>query len=107
MQLPPEQVAGLVAEVQPLAKRQYVPGGDNNSPQEEMGPDGVTVSFDYRFHTGDHAPEDLTPDFPDDYAIYVLEDTRGAPEYDWNHPEYYGVAMNGITSEVVYWMEDW
>ena len=107
MQLPPDEIALLVEQFQPQAKRQYVSGGDNNSPKQETSPDGMPVTFDYQFHTGDHPPEERAKNFPDDYDIYVLEDTRGAPEYDWNHPEYYGVAINESMSEVVYWMEDW
>ncbi len=107
MQLSSDEISALVAEFQPQVKRQYVPRGDNNSPKEEISPNGVNISFDYRFHTGDHGSEVLTPDFPSEYAIYVLEDTRGAPEYDWNHSLHYGVAINEVTSDVVYWLEDW
>ena len=107
MQLPPEEIAALVDKFQAQAKRQYVLGGNNNSLQQETSPDGMTVTFDYQFYTGDHSPDGVAKRFPDDYDLYVLEDTRGAPEYDWNHPEYYGVAINEATSEVVYWMEDW
>ncbi len=107
MQLPPDEIAALVDQFQTQAKRRYVPDGENNSPKAETSPDGVNVAFDYRFHTGDHGPDEIPSDFPDDYAIYVLEDTRGVPEYDWNHPEHYGIAINEETSDVVYWMEDW
>ncbi|MEM1251366.1 MAG: hypothetical protein AAGI69_02950 [Cyanobacteria bacterium P01_H01_bin.21] len=107
MQLPPEEIASLATQFQPQAKRQYVSGSNNNSPKQETSPDGMTVTFDYRFHTGDHSPDEVSKRFPDNYDLYVLEDTRGAPEYDWNHPEYYGMPINKVTSEVVYWMEDW
>ena len=107
MQLPPDDIAAITDQVQPRAKRQYVPGSDRNSPKQETSPDGTTVTYEYRFYTGDYTPGTAVPLFPADYAIYVLEDTSGPPEYDWNHPESYGVAINQVTSEVVYWMEDW
>ncbi|NEQ52931.1 MAG: hypothetical protein F6K11_22795 [Leptolyngbya sp. SIO3F4] len=107
MQLPSDEISKVTARFQPKAKRQYVPNGENNSPTEETGPDGISISYDYKFHTGDVSEKELPSNFPADYAIYVLDDTRGAPEYDWNHPEFYGVAINETTSEIVYWMEDW
>ena len=108
MQLPEDEIQRIQAQVQPLATRQYVPGSENNSPKTETSPDGSNVTYTYTFHTGASDDGVASPQtFPEEYAIYVLADTRGAPEYDWNHPELYGVAINEATSEVVYWMEDW
>lgn len=106
MQLPAEEIAALRTEFQPKAKRQYIPGGENNSPKTETSPDGVVITYDYPFYTGDFAAGDPVPKFPETYEIYVLEDTQGPPEYDWNHSETYGVAINEATSEIIYWMEN-
>lgn len=107
MQLPAEEIAALKAKFQPKAKRQYIPNGTNNSPKTENSPDGSVITYEYPFYTGEFSAGDPVPTFPEDYAIYVLEDTQGPPEYDWNHPESYGVAINETTLEIVYWMDDW
>ena len=108
MQLPADEIQQIRAQFQPLAVRQYVPGSDNNSPTLETSPDGMNITYEYTLYTGNaNAGTVFSHPFPENYDIYVLADTRGAPEYDWNHPELYGVAINETTSEVVYWMEDW
>lgn len=96
----------IAAQFQPKAKRQYVPDGKNNSPKEEVSPTGDNITYNYTFYT-DGSSEEGVSDFPKDYAIYVLEDTRGAPKYDSNHSESYGIAIHKANSEVVYWMEAW
>lgn len=108
MQLTPVEIQQIQEQIRPRAVRWYIPGGNVNSPLVETSPDGsYTVSYEYSSYTG--APGNggtAGEPFSKDYAIYVLHDTRGSPTYDWNHPELYGVAINGATSEIVYWMED-
>lgn len=104
MKVPPEKIKNLQSQFRKTAKWKYIPGGKDNSPKEETSPDGVTINFEYNFHTSDFGK---SSPFPPSYEILVLEDTRGAPEYDWNHPELYGVAIDISASEIVYWAEDW
>jgi hypothetical protein len=104
MKLPPEKIKSWQSQFRKTAKRKYISGGKDNSPKEETSPDGVNVTFEYNFYTNDSG--DSSP-FPPSYEILVLADTRGAPEYDWNHPELYGVAIDISASEIVYWAEDW
>jgi hypothetical protein len=108
MQLTPVEIQQIQEQIKPQAVRWYVPGGNDNSPLVETSPDGsYTVSYEYSSYTGAPGNGGTTGEpFSKDYSIYVLYDARGSPTYDWNHPELYGVAINGATSEVVYWMED-
>jgi hypothetical protein len=103
MKLPPEQLKIIEAEFLKQAKRKYIPGAKNNSPNEENSPTGVKVEYIYKSHIGSLNGEN----FPSNYKLLVLEDTRGAPKYDWNHSDVYGVAIDPSTSEVVYWLEQW
>jgi hypothetical protein len=103
MQLSPEKIKRIEAEFLEKAKRKYIPGAKSNSPTEENSPIGTKVEYNYKSYTGGANGEN----FPSNYEILVLEDTRGAPKYDWNHSDIYGVAIDPATSEVVYWLEDW
>jgi hypothetical protein len=103
MQLSPEKIKRIEAEFLEKAKRKYIPGAENHSPTEENSPIGTKVEYNYKSYTGGSNGEN----FPSNYELLVLEDTRGAPKYDWNHSDIYGVAIDPSTSEVVYWLEDW
>jgi hypothetical protein len=103
MQLPADEIKTLQSQFRKIAKRKYIPGSQNNSPKSETIPSGENISFNYNLYAG----ESETKEFPPDYEILVLEDTRGAPKYDWNHSNLYGVAINVSNHEIVYWMEDW
>jgi hypothetical protein len=103
MKLPPDKIKTIEAEFLKQAKRKYIPGAKDNSPTEEDSPTGLKVEYSYRSHIGSLNGKN----FPSNYKILVLEDTRGAPKYDWNHSDVYGVAIDPANSEVVYWLEDW
>jgi hypothetical protein len=103
MQLSPEKIKTIETDFLKSAKRKYIPGAKNNSPIEEDSPTGMKVEYNYKSYTG----ESNGGNFPSNYKLLVLEDTRGAPKYDWNHSDIYGVAIDPATSEVVYWLEDW
>jgi hypothetical protein len=47
----------------------------------------------------------LLKDSNGNYAIYVLEDTSGAPEYESTYTTKYGVAVDEANSEIVYFLE--
>jgi hypothetical protein len=103
MKLSPEQIKSIEAEFIKQAKRKYIPGAKDNSPTEEDSPTGLKVEYNYKSYIGSLNGEN----FPSNYKLLVLEDTRGAPKYDWKHSDVYGVAIDRSTSEVVYWLEDW
>ena len=109
MRLPPDEVEQIQEQAKAQAVRLYGPDSDNNSPLSEKTPDGCCkVTFDYSLYTGepDEGMAVSREPFPENYTVYVFHDSRGAPKYDWNHPELYGIAVNDVFSEVVYWMED-
>lgn len=103
MKLDPEQIEIIEAEFIKQAKRKYIPGAKNNSPTEEDSPTGMKVEYTYKSYIG----ESTGVSFPSNYKLLVLEDTRGAPTYNWKRSDVYGVAIDPATSEVVYWLEDW
>ncbi|AFZ02268.1 hypothetical protein [Calothrix sp. PCC 6303] len=112
MTLPPEKIKSLQAEFRNKAKRKYIPGDiKNSSPQEEVSPQGIRVNFKYDLSLGDDQNSsekvDNLPKVPSKYEILVIDDTRGAPKYDWNHSDTYGVAINISSSEVIYFADDW
>ncbi|NER84945.1 MAG: hypothetical protein F6K42_36630, partial [Leptolyngbya sp. SIO1D8] len=99
MRLPPDEIQALSLRFREQAQRRYVPNGEANSPKTETSPDGFAIEYTYRFHI-----EGLS-DFPEDYAVYVLDDSRSAPEYEWGYPTMYGASIHEANSEIVYWME--
>jgi hypothetical protein len=103
MKLPPEQIKIIEAKFLTQAKRKYIPGSKNNSPKEENSPTGMKVEYIYKSHIGSLNGEN----FPSNYKLLVLEDTRGAPKYNWKHSTVYGVAIDPSTPEVIYWLEQW
>lgn len=103
MKLAPEKIKIIEAEFFKQAKRKYIPGAENNSPTEEDSPTGMKIEYNYKSYIGSLNGEN----FPSNYKLLVLEDTRGAPKYNWKHSDVYGVAIDSSTSEVVYWLEDW
>jgi hypothetical protein len=103
MKLAPDKIKSIEAEFLKQVKRKYIPGAKNNSPTEEDSPTGMKVEYNYKSYIGSLNGQN----FPSNYKLLVLEDTRGAPKYDWNHSDVYGVAIDSSTSEVVYWLEDW
>lgn len=101
MKLPPAQVQKIQARFRKTAKFKYIPGDKDNSLHPETSPQGVVISHEYIFHTG----ESRDRPFPKNYELLVIEDTSGAPTYNWKHPNLAGVAIDLVTSEVVYWAE--
>jgi hypothetical protein len=101
MQLPPDRVQKIQARFRKTAKLKYIPGGKDNNLQPETSPNGVVITHEYRFHTGESSDRP----FPKNYELLVTEDTSGAPTYNWKHPNLAGVAIDPATSEVVYWAE--
>lgn len=107
MRLPPDEVEQIQEQAKAQAVRLYSPDGGNNSPLIETYPNGSgEITFNYSLYTGSPSSWAVPHPFPDNFTIYVFHDSRGAPEYNWNHPELYGIAVNQVSSEVVYWMED-
>jgi hypothetical protein len=83
------------------AKLKYIPGSQNNSLKDEQMPQGFTISHTYNFYID----ETIEHDFPENYGILVLEDTRCAPTYQWKYPFSAGVAIDLSTSEIIYWAQ--
>jgi hypothetical protein len=104
MTLPPAKIAEIQAQLRKAAQRKYIPGAKDNSPTQETSADGqMNVTFEYKYYLGKSGDQK----FPENYEILVLSDTRGAPTYNWNHSQMHGVAIDPITSEIVYWAESW
>jgi hypothetical protein len=104
MTLPPAKIAEIQAQLRKIAQRKYTPGAKDNSPIQETSADGqMSVTFEYRYYLGKSGDQN----FPENYEILVLSDTRGAPTYNWNHSQMHGVAIDPTTSEIVYWAESW
>jgi hypothetical protein len=103
MQLPPKKIENIQAQFRKTAKLKYIPDSNNNSLKAETSPQGVLINHEYIFHTGELSDQP----FPKNYEILVLEDTSGAPKYEWKHSTAYGVAIDSSMSEVVYWAEAW
>jgi hypothetical protein len=104
MTLPPAKIAGIQAQLRKVAQRKYIPGAKDNSPTQETSADEkMSVTFEYRYYLGKSGSQN----FPENYEILVLSDTRGAPTYNWNHSQMHGVAIDPTTSEIVYWAESW
>jgi hypothetical protein len=104
MTLPPAKIAEIQAQLRKVAQRKYIPGAKDNSPTQETSADGqMSITFEYKYYLG----KSDVQNFPENYEILVLSDTRGAPTYDWNHSQLHGVAIDPTTSEIVYWAESW
>jgi hypothetical protein len=104
MTLPPAKIAEIQAQLRKVAQRKYIPGAKDNSPTQETSADGqMSITFEYKYYLG----KSDVQNFPENYKILVLSDTRGAPTYDWNHSQMHGVAIDSTTSEIVYWAESW
>jgi hypothetical protein len=104
MTLPPAKIAEIQAQLRKVAQRKYIPGAKDNSPTQETSTDGqMSITFEYKYYLG----KSDVQNFPENYEILVLSDTRGAPTYNWNHSQMHGVAIDPTTSEIVYWAESW
>jgi hypothetical protein len=104
MTLPPAKIAEIKAQLRKVAQRKYIPGAKDNSPTEETPADGqMSITFEYKYYLGKSGVQN----FPENYEILVLSDTRGAPTYNWKHSQLHGVAIDPTTSEIVYWAESW
>jgi hypothetical protein len=104
MTLPPAKIAEIQAQLRKVAQRKYIPGAKDNSPTQETSADGqMSITFEYKYYLG----KSDVQNFPENYEILVLSDTRGAPTYNWNHSQMHGVAIDPTTSEIVYWAESW
>jgi hypothetical protein len=104
MTLPPAKIAEIQAQLRKVAQRKYIPGAKDNSPTQETSADGqMSITFEYKYYLGKSDAQN----FPENYEILVLSDSRGAPTYNWNHSQMHGVAIYPTTSEIVYWAESW
>jgi hypothetical protein len=104
MTLPPAKIAEIQTQLRKVAQRKYIPGAKDNSPTQETSADGqMSITFEYKYYLG----KSDVQNFPENYEILVLSDTRGAPTYNWKHSQMHGVAIDPITSEIVYWAESW
>jgi hypothetical protein len=104
MTLPPAKIAEIQAQLRKVAQRKYIPGAKDNSPTQETSADGqMSITFEYKYYLGKSDAQN----FPENYEILVLSDSRGAPTYNWNHSQMHGVAIDPTTSEIVYWAESW
>lgn len=104
MNLPSAKVAEIQAQLRKVAQRKYISGAKDNSPVQETSADGqMSITFEYKYYLGKSGEQN----FPENYEILVLSDTRGAPTYNWNHSQMHGVAIDPTTSEIVYWAESW
>ncbi len=96
--LPREQIDQLYSQFKDQAIRQYF-GGDANT--HVNLPNGVPTTF--FFTSGSE-----TRSFPETYEILVLgAESRGDPDFTWNHGTTYGVAIDVSASVIVFWLEDW
>ncbi|MCU0532577.1 MAG: hypothetical protein MUD14_01525 [Hydrococcus sp. Prado102] len=104
--MPPENIKTLQAQFRYAAKRKYIPGAPNNSSTLETTNNGFTtirIPIIYFFYVSKEKPNRSA--FPLTYEILVLEDTRGAPTYEWEHPTFYGAAIDVSASEIVYFAQ--
>ena len=104
MTLPPAKIAEIQTKLRKVAQRKYIPGAKDNSLNQETSADGKTVvTFNYSYYLGKSGVQN----FPENYEILVLSDTRGAPDYNWKHSQIHGVAIDPTTSQIIYWAESW
>ncbi|MEM9922411.1 MAG: hypothetical protein AAF915_01420 [Cyanobacteria bacterium P01_D01_bin.50] len=98
MKLPEQQIKKALYEYRDIAKYKYR-GGDTNDHANQKN--GVPTTFLYT--------SDLQAGtFPSTYEILVLNaNDRGTSDFPWNHGDSYGVAIDKIASEIVYWAEEW
>jgi hypothetical protein len=90
MTLPPAKIAEIQAQLRKVAQRKYIPGAKDNSPTQETPADGrMSITFDYKCYLGKSGVQN----FPENYEILVLSDTRGAPTYNWKHSQMHGVTL--------------
>jgi hypothetical protein len=98
LELPLKQVVDLRAHFVAIAKHQFH-GGDTNDHANLS--EGVPTTFFYTSGTDDRS-------FPSTYEIFVLDaQPGGSSEFEWNHGQSYGVAIDVSASEIVYWLEYW
>ncbi|OUL23326.1 hypothetical protein [Nostoc sp. 106C] len=94
----PEKIKKLLAQYKTVAKHEYRGGNTNDHANL---PNGVPTTF---FYTSDVSEES----FPPSYEILVLDaQDKGSPGFKWNHGDSYGVAIDSLASEIVYWNEQW
>jgi hypothetical protein len=94
----PETIQKLLTQYQTTAKHKYRGGNTNDHTNQK---NGVPTTF---FYTSDSQEES----FPTSYEILVLNaNDRGTPDFKWNHGDSYGVAIDNLNSEIIYWAEEW
>ncbi|OUL37281.1 hypothetical protein BV372_03090 [Nostoc sp. T09] len=94
----PEKIKKLLAQYKSVAKHKYRGGNTNDHANL---PNGVPTTF---FYTSDVSEES----FPPTYEILVLDaQDKGSSGFKWNHGDSYGVAIDSLASEIVYWNEEW
>ncbi|WGV28195.1 hypothetical protein [Halotia branconii] len=94
----PQKIQKLLSQYRNIALHTYRGGSTNDHVNL---PNGVPTTF---FYTSDSPTES----FPPGYEILVLDaQDRGTPGFKWNHGNSHGVAINNLTSEIVYWAEQW
>ena len=98
MKLPKQQIQKSLLKYRDTAKHKYQGGDTNDHANQENGvPTTFLYSSDLQAGT-----------FPSTYEILVLNaNNRGTADFPWNHGDSYGVAIDKITSEIVYWAEEW
>ena len=99
MKLPKEQINKALSKYKNVAKYKFQGGDTNDHANQE---NGVPTTFLY---TSDLQAET----FPTTYEILVLNaNNRGtSDDFSWNHGDSYGVAVDKMASEIVYWAEEW
>jgi hypothetical protein len=99
MKLPKEQINKALEIYKDIAKYKFQGGDTNDHANQENGvPTTFLYSSDLQAQT-----------FPTTYSILVLEanNRSTSDDFAWNHGDSYGVAINSMTSEIVYWAEEW
>ncbi|BAZ14533.1 hypothetical protein NIES4071_63770 [Calothrix sp. NIES-4071] len=99
MKQPQSKIATLATQYRQAAKYKFRGGNTNEHINK---PNGVPTTF---FHTSDDTTDNT---FPFEYEILVLgADDKGRKDFQWNHGDSYGVAINPQASEIIYWAEAW
>jgi hypothetical protein len=98
-ELPPEQIADLLAQF--LGGAEFVYAGGDASVHSDLA-DGVPTTYFYTGGTEGYA-------FPDSYQVLVVDAQADKLTKDgfWKHGYSYGVAISEEESVIVYWLEEW
>jgi hypothetical protein len=98
LKLPNRQIQNLLQQYRAIAKYSYKGGNTND---HSNLPHGVPTTFFYTSGTQEDS-------FPVSYEILVLDaHNQGNSDFEWNHGDSYGVAIDSSASEIIYWVEQW